>query len=98
MMFSTAKALAELARKHSVDVKFDSPYSMEARSRVRFNTKHLLLCSHLHVIVYVISDGTCFTLDTYMQGVDVPWWKKLLGAKLIGMDNLFRRCHALYCT
>jgi protein phosphatase PTC7 len=31
----TAKALAELARKHSVDVRFDSPYSMEARSRVR---------------------------------------------------------------
>uniref|UniRef100_A0A8R7TSA2 Protein phosphatase n=1 Tax=Triticum urartu TaxID=4572 RepID=A0A8R7TSA2_TRIUA len=30
-----AKALAELARKHSVDVTFDSPYSMEARSRVR---------------------------------------------------------------
>uniref|UniRef100_A0A0E0JEG7 Protein phosphatase n=1 Tax=Oryza punctata TaxID=4537 RepID=A0A0E0JEG7_ORYPU len=28
-----AKALAELARKHSVDVTFDSPYSMEARSR-----------------------------------------------------------------
>lgn len=40
MMFSAAKALAELARKHSVDVKFDSPYSMEARSRVR--CKHLL--------------------------------------------------------
>ncbi|KAL6848134.1 hypothetical protein ACP4OV_022262 [Aristida adscensionis] len=51
-----AKALAELARKHSVDVKFDSPYSMEARSR----------------------------------GFDVPWWKKLLGAKLIGgkMDDI----------
>ncbi|RLN24609.1 putative protein phosphatase 2C 1 isoform X1 [Panicum miliaceum] len=28
-----AKALAELARKHSVDVTFDSPYSMEARSK-----------------------------------------------------------------
>ncbi|CAO2208894.1 unnamed protein product [Urochloa humidicola] len=51
-----AKALAELARKHSVDVTFDSPYSMEARSR----------------------------------GFDVPWWKKLLGAKLIGgkMDDI----------
>ncbi|KQK02827.1 probable protein phosphatase 2C 1 isoform X2 [Brachypodium distachyon] len=51
-----AKALAELARKHSVDVNFDSPYSMEARSR----------------------------------GFDVPWWKKLLGAKLIGgkMDDI----------
>lgn len=35
LMFSAAKALAELARKHSVDVTFDSPYSMEARSRVR---------------------------------------------------------------
>ncbi|XP_039816046.1 probable protein phosphatase 2C 1 isoform X3 [Panicum virgatum] len=51
-----AKALAELARKHSVDVTFDSPYSMEARSR----------------------------------GFDVPWWKKVLGAKLIGgkMDDI----------
>ncbi|CAL4958409.1 unnamed protein product [Urochloa decumbens] len=51
-----AKALAELARKHSVDVTFDSPYSIEARSR----------------------------------GFDVPWWKKLLGAKLIGgkMDDI----------
>ncbi|XP_066308372.1 probable protein phosphatase 2C 1 isoform X1 [Miscanthus floridulus] len=51
-----AKALAELARKHSVDVTFDSPYSMEARSR----------------------------------GFDVPWWKKILGAKLIGgkMDDI----------
>ncbi|CAM0879674.1 unnamed protein product [Alopecurus aequalis] len=51
-----AKALAELARKHSVDVKFDSPYSIEARSR----------------------------------GFDVPWWKKLLGAKLTGgkMDDI----------
>ncbi|XP_025817926.1 probable protein phosphatase 2C 1 isoform X3 [Panicum hallii] len=51
-----AKALAELARKHSVDVTFDSPYSMEARSK----------------------------------GFDVPWWKKLLGAKLIGgkMDDI----------
>ncbi|KAK3163962.1 hypothetical protein QOZ80_1AG0010750 [Eleusine coracana subsp. coracana] len=51
-----AKTLAELARKHSVDVTFDSPYSMEARSR----------------------------------GFDVPWWKKLLGAKLIGgkMDDI----------
>ncbi|TVU21710.1 hypothetical protein EJB05_31364 [Eragrostis curvula] len=53
-----AKALAELARKHSVDVTFDSPYSMEARSK----------------------------------GFDVPWWKKLLGAKLIGMHKLFTRC------
>jgi protein phosphatase PTC7 len=52
----SAKALAELARKHSVDVRFDSPYSMEARSR----------------------------------GFDVPWWKKLLGAKLTGgkMDDI----------
>uniref|UniRef100_A0ACD5VNW4 Uncharacterized protein n=1 Tax=Avena sativa TaxID=4498 RepID=A0ACD5VNW4_AVESA len=51
-----AKALAELARKHSVDVRFDSPYSIEARSR----------------------------------GFDVPWWKKLLGAKLTGgkMDDI----------
>jgi hypothetical protein len=40
LTFYTAKALAELARKHSVDVRFDSPYSMEARSRVRL--KHLL--------------------------------------------------------
>jgi hypothetical protein len=31
-----AKALAEVARKHSVDVTFDSPYSMEARSRVHY--------------------------------------------------------------
>uniref|UniRef100_A0ACD5TRJ2 Uncharacterized protein n=1 Tax=Avena sativa TaxID=4498 RepID=A0ACD5TRJ2_AVESA len=51
-----AKGLAELARKHSVDVRFDSPYSIEARSR----------------------------------GFDVPWWKKLLGAKLTGgkMDDI----------
>ncbi|KAL5221422.1 hypothetical protein ABZP36_026135 [Zizania latifolia] len=51
-----AKALAELARKHSVDFYFDSPYSMEARSR----------------------------------GFDVPSWKKVLGAKLIGgkMDDI----------
>ena len=31
-----------------------------------------------------------------MQGFDVPWWKKLLGAKLIGMHKLSIRCHALY--
>lgn len=28
-----AKALADLARNHSVDTKFDSPYSLEARAR-----------------------------------------------------------------
>ncbi|WVZ82747.1 hypothetical protein U9M48_029978 [Paspalum notatum var. saurae] len=57
----SAKALAELARKHSVDVTFDSPYSIEARSR----------------------------------GFDVPWWKKLLGAKLIGMHKL---CAKIPCS
>ena len=30
------------------------------------------------------------------QGFDVPWWKKLLGAKLIGRHQLFTRRHALY--
>ncbi|KAK2982744.1 hypothetical protein RJ640_025160 [Escallonia rubra] len=45
-----AKALADLAYKHSVDFYFDSPYSLEARAR----------------------------------GLDIPWWKKLLGAKLTG--------------
>lgn len=35
-------------------------------------------------------DRTRFILITYMQGFDVPWWKKLLGAKLIGgkMDDI----------
>ncbi|KAK3019330.1 hypothetical protein RJ639_003861 [Escallonia herrerae] len=48
-----AKALADLAYKHSVDFYFDSPYSLEARAR----------------------------------GLDIPWWKKLLGAKLTGMTK-----------
>ncbi|XP_059297739.1 probable protein phosphatase 2C 1 isoform X4 [Lycium ferocissimum] len=30
---NAAKALADLARNHSVDTKFDSPYSLEARAR-----------------------------------------------------------------
>ncbi|XP_018628418.1 probable protein phosphatase 2C 1 isoform X2 [Nicotiana tomentosiformis] len=30
---NAAKALAELAKNHSVDTKFDSPYSLEARAR-----------------------------------------------------------------
>ncbi|KAM3309476.1 putative protein phosphatase 2C 26 isoform X1 [Capsicum chacoense] len=30
---NAAKALADLARNHSVDIKFDSPYSVEARAR-----------------------------------------------------------------
>ncbi|CAI9107065.1 OLC1v1006340C1 [Oldenlandia corymbosa var. corymbosa] len=30
---NTAKALAELARSHSVDLRYDSPYSIEARAR-----------------------------------------------------------------
>nr|XP_016513604.1 PREDICTED: probable protein phosphatase 2C 26 [Nicotiana tabacum] len=30
---NAAKALAELAKNHSVDIKFDSPYSLEARER-----------------------------------------------------------------
>ncbi|KAF3630243.1 putative protein phosphatase 2C 1 [Capsicum annuum] len=33
---NAAKALADLARNHSVDIKFDSPYSVEARARVNF--------------------------------------------------------------
>ncbi|OMP02404.1 phosphatase 2C (PP2C)-like protein [Corchorus olitorius] len=45
-----AKALANLARNHSMDSSFDSPYSLEARSK----------------------------------GFDVPFWKKILGMKLIG--------------
>ncbi|XP_021909921.1 probable protein phosphatase 2C 26 isoform X1 [Carica papaya] len=45
-----AKALANLASYHSTDTNFDSPYSIEARTK----------------------------------GLDVPWWKKILGNKLIG--------------
>ncbi|KAM0953804.1 putative protein-serine/threonine phosphatase [Dioscorea sansibarensis] len=45
-----AKALADLARNHSMDANFDSPYSLEARNK----------------------------------GFDVPFWKKMLGKKLIG--------------
>lgn len=30
---NAAKALADLARNHSVDTKFDSPFSLEARAR-----------------------------------------------------------------
>lgn len=33
-----AKALADLAYNHSVDTKFDSPYSIEARSRVKLDS------------------------------------------------------------
>lgn len=43
-------ALANLASYHSTDTNFDSPYSIEARTK----------------------------------GLDVPWWKKILGNKLIG--------------
>ncbi|XP_038705620.1 probable protein phosphatase 2C 26 isoform X2 [Tripterygium wilfordii] len=50
-----AKALANLARNHSMDSEFESPYSLEARSR----------------------------------GYDIPFWKKILGMKLTGMDCLF---------
>ncbi|XP_054819281.1 probable protein phosphatase 2C 26 [Prosopis cineraria] len=45
-----AKALANLASNHAKDSNFDSPYSIEARSR----------------------------------GIEVPFWKKILGMKLIG--------------
>ncbi|XP_042399418.1 probable protein phosphatase 2C 1 isoform X2 [Zingiber officinale] len=45
-----ANKLANLAHYHSMDSNFDSPYSLEARSR----------------------------------GFDVPWWKKVLGTKLVG--------------
>ncbi|XP_074591780.1 putative protein phosphatase 2C 26 [Curcuma longa] len=45
-----ANKLANLAHYHSMDSSFDSPYSLEARSR----------------------------------GFDVPWWKKVLGTKLVG--------------
>ncbi|KAA3489489.1 putative protein phosphatase 2C 26 isoform X2 [Gossypium australe] len=45
-----AKALANLASNHSLDSRFDSPYTIEARSK----------------------------------GLDVPFWKKILGMKLTG--------------
>ncbi|KAK4274865.1 hypothetical protein QN277_018032 [Acacia crassicarpa] len=45
-----AKALANLASNHAKDSNFDSPYSIEARSR----------------------------------GIELPFWKKILGMKLIG--------------
>ncbi|PPD67986.1 hypothetical protein GOBAR_DD35145 [Gossypium barbadense] len=45
-----AKALAKLASNHSLDSRFDSPYTIEAR----------------------------------YQGLDVPFWKKILGMKLTG--------------
>lgn len=32
-----AKALANLARNHSMDSNFDSPYSMEARAKVKLS-------------------------------------------------------------
>ncbi|XVF68446.1 hypothetical protein PTKIN_Ptkin11bG0003700 [Pterospermum kingtungense] len=49
-----AKALANLASNHSMDSRFDSPYSLEARSK----------------------------------GLDVPFWKKILGMKLTGVESL----------
>lgn len=58
-MFSAAKALAELARKHSVDVTFDSPYSMEARSRVR--NKYIF-----HVSPVIL---TCFFNDLFSEKI-----------------------------
>ncbi|XVE58966.1 hypothetical protein DITRI_Ditri05aG0005900 [Diplodiscus trichospermus] len=45
-----AKALANLASNHSTDSRFESPYSLEARTK----------------------------------GLDVPFWKKILGMKLTG--------------
>ncbi|XP_022729306.1 probable protein phosphatase 2C 26 isoform X2 [Durio zibethinus] len=45
-----AKALANLASNHSMDSRFESPYSLEARTK----------------------------------GLDVPFWKKILGMKLTG--------------
>lgn len=92
--FYTAKALAELARKHSVDVRFDSPYSMEARSRVRY--KHETSLMILFCMSFFTSSMMEHVGTADMQGFDVPWWKKLLGAKLIGMHKLFTRWHALY--
>lgn len=39
-----AKALANLARSHSTDSNFDSPYSMEARAKVKsYRIKSLYL-------------------------------------------------------
>jgi hypothetical protein len=44
------------------------------------------------------NNAACLTRATCLQGFDVPWWKKLLGAKSIGMHKLFTRCYALCCT
>lgn len=38
-----AKALADLARNHSVDTKFDSPFSLEARARVNFQSDSIYI-------------------------------------------------------
>ena len=75
-----AKALADLARTHSMDSNFDSPYSLEAVSKVITFVKTKLLD-------YLAAKNSTFIIKVLnrFQGFDVPWWKKILGRKLTGM-------------
>lgn len=82
-----AKALANLASNHSMDSNFDSPYSLEARSKVMsfFRYKHLIqihLCNEKVKYMFML-------IMTLVQGFDVPLWRKILGMKLTGTTLLY---------
>lgn len=82
-----AKALANLASNHSMDSNFDSPYSLEARSKVTsfFRYNHLIqihLCNEKVKYMFML-------IMTLVQGFDVPLWRKILGMKLTGTTLLY---------
>ena len=82
-----AKALANLASNHSMDSNFDSPYSLEARSKVMsfFRYNHLIqihLCNEKVKYMFML-------IMTLVQGFDVPLWRKILGMKLTGTTLLY---------
>lgn len=63
-----AKALANLASSHSADKTFESPYSLEARSKVKSlassNTRDVSVCTFS--ICFLTMDGLCFfTLNSH---------------------------------
>ncbi|KAK3206607.1 hypothetical protein Dsin_020653 [Dipteronia sinensis] len=77
-----AKALAKLAHDHSKDSNFDSPYSIEARDKVKSSDS----IDGCHVLwIHLVSKDIKMTKISLLQGFNVPLWKKILGMKLTGI-------------